>query len=262
MKRCIIIVIILLSGCIIQDDVPEITITLSDHPEEIIVTDTHEFIISLKNEGGAPALNISLESNIPALLSFDQKEIEKIDVNSSMDITATLKAADILKETREFDSIKTIIKAKYFDSQGDQKIAKTSFTFTLRKPEVHIDKVEAGLLPGKISAREKEKVPISIYVKNEEDRRMENMYIVFCSEYQHITVYRLDMEESGNCFEYAISDVLWYNDLLAKGFTMEAELPPGAREVSFVLQVKLIWKSGEYSVVLDMVELKVQISPA
>jgi uncharacterized repeat protein (TIGR01451 family) len=256
-----VLIILLLSGCVIQDDVPQIGITLIDHPQELIVTDTHEFTISLTNEGGASALDVTLESNIPALLTFDPGEIEKINTNSSIDISATLEAVDILKETREFDSIETIIKVKYFDAQGDQKITKTSFKFTLRKPEVHIDKVEAGLLPGKITARENEKIPISIYVKNEEDRRMENLFIIFCSEYEYVTVYRLDMEESGNCYHYAITDVLWYNDLLAKGFTMEAELPPGAREVSFILQVKLTWESGDYTVVLDMVELNVQVSP-
>jgi hypothetical protein len=256
-----VVAILVLSGCVIQDDVPEITITLADTPRELIVTDTHEFVISLENKGGAAALDVTLESNIPALLTFDSKEIDKIDKGSSKDVNATLVAVDILKETREFDTIETIIKVKYFDAGGDQKITKSSFKFTLRKPEVHIDKVEAGLLPGKITAREKEKVPISVYVKNEEDRRMENLYIVFCSEYEHVTVYRLDIEEVGNCFEYAIKDVLWYNDLLAKGFTMEAGLPPGAREVSFVLQVKLIWKSEGYTVILDIVELKIQVQP-
>ena len=256
-----VVIILLLSGCVIQDDVPEIRVTLADTPRELIVTDTHEFVISLKNEGGASALDVTLESNIPALLTFDSDKIDKIEKGSSKDVDATLVAVDILKETREFDTIEAIIKVKYFDVGGDQKIAKTSFKFTLRKPEVHIDKVEAGLLPGKITVREKEKVPISVYIKNEEDRRMENLFIVFCSEYEHVTVYRLDMEEVDGCFEYIISDILWYNDLLAKGFTMEAELPPGAREVSFILQVKLIWRSEGYEVTLDMAELKIQVEP-
>ena len=73
---------------------------------------------------------------------------------------------------------------------------------------------------------------------------------------------RLDMEEVGKCFEYHILDVLWFNDLLAKGFTMEASLPPGAREVSFMLQIKLVWRTEGYDVVLDMEELRVEVEVA
>jgi hypothetical protein len=101
-----------------------------------------------------------------------------------------------------------------------------------------------------------------VYVKNEENRKMENLYIIFCSEYENVTVYRLDMVEAGNCFEYSILDALWFNDLLAKGFTMEASLPPGAREVSFTLKIKLVWRTDGYEVVLDFKELKVEVKAA
>lgn len=252
------IIITLLSGCISQKGSPKITVTAEDPPEELIVSDTVDFTLSLVNEGDASAFNVTLESNIPALLTFETDEITEIAQGFTRTVNITIKAADILKE-REFDIIDAIIKVKYFDSENNQKTARTSFKFKLRKPVVAIDNVEAGLLPGKISCKEGEKVPISVYIKNEEDRRMENLYILFCSDYEHVTVYRLDIEEVGNCFEYGIMDVLWFNDLLAKGFTLEASLPPGAQEVSFVLVIKLVWKTGEYEIVLDKKELNVEV---
>lgn len=260
MKKMVttLIIITLLSGCISQKGSPKITVTAEDPPEELIVSDTVDFNLSLANEGDAPAFNVTLESNIPALLTFETDEITEIAQGFTRTVNITIKAADILKE-REFDIIDAIIKVKYFDSENDQKTARTSFKFKLRKPVVTIDNVEAGILPGKISCKEGEKVPISVYIKNEEDRRMENLYILFCSDYEHVTVYRLDIEEVGNCFEYGIMDVLWFNDLLAKGFTLEASLPPGAQEVSFVLVIKLVWKTGEYEIVLDKKELNVEV---
>lgn len=259
MRRIMVIVVLLLSGCLVQENVPKITVTVENPPEELIVSDIFDISIILTNEGDAPALNVKLESNIPALLTFEYETIDKIEEGFTKEVKATIEAVDILKEKREFDTVEAVIKVKYFDSEGDQKTAKTSFKFTLRKPDVNIEKVEAGLLPGKVTASENEKVPISVYVKNEEDRRMENLYIVFCSEYEHVTIYRLDMEEVGNCYEYAITDVLWFNDLLAKGFTMEASLPMGASQVSFVLQIKLVWRTEGYEVILDAKELKVEI---
>lgn len=261
MKRGILIIILLLSGCLVQENVPKITVTVENPPEEMIVSDTFDISLVLTNEGDAPALNVKLESNIPALLTFEFETIEEIEEGFTKKVKATIEAVDILKERKEFDTVEAIVKVKYFDAQGDQKTAKTSFKFTLRKPEVKIEKVEAGLLPGKVTASEHKKVPISVYVKNEEDRKMENLYIIFCSEYEHVTVYRLDMEEVGNCFEYGITDVLWFNDLLAKGFTMEASLPVGARQVAFVLQIKLVWRTEGYEVVLDVRELNVEVKP-
>ncbi len=260
MRRIIIIGILLLSGCLLQKNVPDITVNIENPPEELIVSDTVDLSISLINDGDASALNVTLESNVPALLTFEEEKIDEIKERSVKKVKATIEAADILRETKEFDIIDVVIKAKYFDAEGDQRTDKASFRFTLRKPRVIIDKVEAGLLPGKITASEHEKVPITVYVTNEENRKMENLYIVFCSEYENVTVYRLDIEEVGNCFEYVIADVLWFNDLIAKGFTMEASLPSGARQVSFVLQIKLVWRHEEYEVVLDMKELKVEIS--
>lgn len=262
MRRVIIIVILLLSGCLVQEDVPEITVSVEDPPEDLIVSDTYDFSVTLTNSGDADALNVTLESNISALLTFEQDTLDKIQEGANAKVKITIEAADILKETKEFDTIDAVIKVKYFDSQGDQRTAKASFEFTLRKPKVKIEKVEAGLLPGKITAVENEKIPISVYVKNEENRKMENLYIVFCSEYGNVTVYRIDMEEVGDCFEYVILDALWFNDLLAKGFTMESSLPAGARQVSFVLQIKLLWRVNGYEIVLDMEELKVEVTTA
>ncbi|KYK37449.1 MAG: hypothetical protein AYK18_09940 [Theionarchaea archaeon DG-70] len=259
MKRIMLIILLLFSGCLLQEDVPDIRITIEHPPEELIVSETFDLSVSLTNEGDASALDVTLESNIPALLTFEEETIDQIKEGSTKKVKATIEALDILKEERNFDSIDTVIKAKYFDKEGNQKIAKTSFKFTVRKPEVNIDKVEAGLLPGKITASEHEKVPITVYVVNEEDRKMENLYIVFCTEYEHVTIYRLDIEEVGNCFEYAIADVLWFHDLLAKGFTMEAELPVGARKVSFMLQIKLVWRHNEYEVILDTEDLRVEV---
>lgn len=262
MRRIIVIVILLYSGCLVQENTPRIAVSVENPPEDLIVSETFDFTISLTNEGDASALDVNLESNIPALLTFEQEKIDKIERESTEEVKATIEAVDILKETREFDSVEAVIKVKYFDSQGDQKTARTTFKFTVRKPDVKIEKVEAGILPGKITAEENEKIPISVYVKNEENRKMEGLYIVFCSEYDNVTVYRLDMEEVGNCFEYAILDVLWFNDLLAKGFTMEASLPAGARQVSFALQIKLVWRTEGYEVVLDTEELKVEVEAA
>ncbi len=262
MKRIIIILLLLLPGCLLQENVPEITVTVEEPPEELIVSDTVDLTISITNEGDAPARNVILESNVTPLLTFEQEEIPEIKERSVKRVKATLEAVDILKEKREFDIIEVVIKVKYLDPEGNQKTDKTSFKFTLRKPKVTIDKVDAGLLPGKISTTEHEKVPITVYVTNEENRKMENLYIVFCSEYGHVTVHRLDIEEVGNCFEYVITDVLWFNDLIAKGFTMEAELPPGAKEVSFVLQIKLIWRHEDYEIVLDVQELRVEVKAA
>jgi hypothetical protein len=259
MKRSFVLIILLLSGCLVQQNTPKITLSVESPPEDLIVSEKFDVVISLANEGDASALDVSLESNIPALLTFEQEKIDRIQQGAEISVKATIEAVDILKEAKEFENISAIIKVKYFDSQGDQKSARTTFTFTVRKPEVIIEKVEAGILPGKITAKEHEKIPISIYVKNEENRKMEGLYIVFCSEYDNVTVYRLDMEEVGNCFEYAILDVLWFNDLLAKGFTMEASLPAGARQVSFVLQIKLLWRTEGYEVVLDTQELKVDV---
>lgn len=259
MKRIFVLFILLFSGCLVQQDVPKIAVSVESPPEDLIVSEKFDVLISLTNEGDASALDVSLESNIPALLTFEQEKIDRIEEGSTNSVKATIEAVDILKEAKEFETISAIIKVKYFDSQGDQKSAKTTFSFTVRKPEVIIEKVEAGILPGKITAAEHEKIPISIYVKNEENRKMEGLYIVFCSEYDNVTVYRLDMEEVGNCFEYAILDVLWFNDLLAKGFTMEASLPTGARQVSFVLQIKLLWRTEGYEVILDTQELNVDV---
>ncbi|MBU7016171.1 MAG: hypothetical protein HXS44_01585 [Theionarchaea archaeon] len=261
MRRIAITLLLLLalSGCLIQEDVPDIALSVENPPEELIVSEKVDLSITLTNRGDAAALNVTLESNIPALLTFSEEEIDNIGKNSTRTVKATIEAVDILKELKEFDTVEAIIKVKYFDSQGDQRSSRTTFKFLIRKPEVIIEKVEAGILPGKITAKENEKVPLSVYVKNEENMRMENLYIIFCSEYDNVTVYRLDMEEVGNCFEYAITDVLWYNDLLAKGFTMEASLPQGARQVSFTLQIKLVWRTGEYEVILDLKELKVEV---
>lgn len=259
MKR-IILMCLLFTGCLFQKDAPEIVLSVDNPPKDLIVSDTFDFSISLTNEGGAPALNVKLESNIPALLTFEQDEIDKIEKESTKQVKIILEAVDILKEKKESESIEAIIKAKYYDAQGDQRTAKTAFTFTVRKPKIMLEKVEAGLLPGKVTAKEKEKVPVSVSVKNLEDRKMENLYIAFCSEYGNLTVYRLDVEKVGTCFEYRIQDVLWYNDILVKGFTLEASLPPGAHKVAFVVQVKLLWRNEGYEVVLDVKELKVEIT--
>lgn len=254
----ILIVIALLSGCVSQKGSPKIAITADNPPEELIVSDTVTITLSLANEGDASAFNVALESNIPALLTFETEEITEIAQGLTRTVDITIEGADILKE-REFDIIDTIIKVKYFDSENNQKTARTSFKFKLRKPVVAIENVEAGILPGKIFCKEEEKIPISIYVKNEDNKRMENLYIVFCSDYENVSIYRLDIEKVGTCFEYQIMDVLWFNDLLAKGFTMEAFLPPGAQEVSFVLEIKLVWKTGDYEIVLDKKELNVEV---
>lgn len=254
----ILIVITLLSGCISQKGSPKIAITAEDPPEELIVSDTVTFTLSLANEGDASAFNVTLESNIPALLTFETDEITEIAQGFTRTVDITIEGADILKE-REFDIIDAILKVKYFDSENNQKTARTSFKVKLRKPVVVIDNVEAGILPGKIFCKENEKVPISVYIKNEDNKKMENLYIVFCSDYEHVSIYRLDIDTVGNCFAYQIMDVLWFNDLLAKGFTMEASLPPGAQEVSFVLTIKLVWKTGDYEIVLDNKELNVEV---
>lgn len=259
MRRISIIALLFLLGCLFQEDVPAIKLSVENPPEELIVSETCDLTFTLENEGDAAALNVSLESNIPALLTFENDTVDKIEKGSTRRINATMEAADILKEKKESSKIEALIKVRYYDSKGDQRTSKTSFEFTIRKPKTKIEKVEAGLLPGKITASENEKVPISVYVRNEENRRMENLYIVFCSEYENVKIYRLDMEEVGNCFEYRITDVLWFNDLLAKGFTLEAFLPMGARQVSFVLQIKLIWRTEGYEIVLDTRELKVEI---
>ena len=264
MRKIIIplIALSLFSGCLVQEDSPDIAILVENPPEELVVSDVHDLTITLTNNGDAAALNVKLESNISALLTFEKEEIDKIDKKSTTKVNAVIEAVDILKETKEFDTVEALIKVKYYDAEGDQKTARTSFKFTVKKPRVVIDKVEAGILPGKISMSEDDKVPISVYVKNEENRKMENLYIIFCSEYENVTVYRLDMVEAGNCFEYSILDALWFNDLLAKGFTMEASLPPGAREVSFTLKIKLVWRTNGYEVVLDLKELKVDVKAA
>lgn len=260
MKSAVItlVVCLLLSGCILQKDTPKIEITVEDPPKELIVSDSVDITIVLSNEGSAPAHDIALESNIPAVLTFESDEITQITDGYTKNIKATLKGANILKD-RKSDIIETVITARYFDEEENQKITRTMFRFTLRKPEVKIDEIEAGILPGKITAKEHEKVPITVYVKNEENRKMENLYIVFCSEYDNISVYRIDIIEVENCFEYSIRDVLWLNDLLAKGFTMEASLPPGANKVSFVLSIKLVWRTEEYEIILDSQDIKVEI---
>jgi hypothetical protein len=254
----VIVVCLLLSGCIYQKNTPEIKITVEDIPEEIIVSDTVDITIVLTNEGGAPAYDIALESNIPAVLTFESDHIAQLTEGFTKNVKTTLKGADILKD-RESDIIQTVITVTYFDAEENQKIARTMFRFTLRKPKVKIDEIEAGILPGKITAKENEKVPITVYVKNEENRKMENLYIVFCSEYEHVTVYRIDIEEVDNCFEYNIRDVLWLNDLLAKGFTMEASLPSGANKVTFVLSIKLVWRTEEYEIILDSHDIKIEV---
>jgi hypothetical protein len=262
MRRVIIISILLLSGCLFQEDTPEIAITIENPPQELIISDVFDFSVSLTNEGDASAFHVKLESNIPALLTFENEEIAEIEEGFTKKVNITIEAVDILKEERESDTIEAVIKVKYFDSEDNQKTAKSSFEFVLRKPEIRIEKVDAGLLPGKISATENEEVPISVYVQNKENRKMENLYIVFCSEYENVRVHRIDIEEVGNCFEYRIQDVLWFNDLLAKGFTMEASLPTGAREVSFTVLIKLVWRTDGYEVVLDVRELKVEVVAA
>lgn len=258
---CVVLISILflsLSGCLFQKDVPEITIGIENPPEELIVSDTFELLITLANEGGAAALNVKVESNIPALLTFEVEEIQKIEKETSREVKGIIRAADILKE-KESAEIEAIVRVKYYDAKGDQRIARDSFTFILRKPVMRIEKVEAGLLPGKITIREKEKIPISVSVKNAEERKLENLYIVFCSEYANVSVYRLDIEKVGSCFEYRIQDVLWYNDVLTKGFTMEASLPTGARQVSFVVVITLVWRPEGYEIVLDTEELRVDV---
>jgi hypothetical protein len=253
------IVIVLLSGCVFQGDSPEITISTENPPDELIVSETYELTIDVTNEGSATAFRVKLESNIPAMLTFEQNEVPEIKKGITKKVKATLEAVDILKEKRDYDEVEAIIKVKYFDQDDNQKTAKTSFKFVLRKPVVKIDKIEAGLLPGKISAKEHEKVPISVYVKNEESRKMENLHILFCTDYEHVDVYRVDIEKVGSCFEYTITDILWLHDLLAKGFTLDASLPQGANEVTFVLVIKLVWKTDGYEIVLDQKEIKVEI---
>ncbi|MGC1119941.1 MAG: hypothetical protein WBA22_02505 [Candidatus Methanofastidiosia archaeon] len=253
------IVAVLLSGCVFQGDSPEITVSTESPPEELIVSETYELSLDVTNEGSATAFRVKLESNIPAMLTFEQNEIPEIKKGMTKKVKATLEAVDILKERRDYDEVEAVIKVKYFDQDDNQKTAKTSFKFVLRKPVVNIDKIEAGLLPGKISAKEHEKVPISVYIKNEESRKMENLYILLCTDYEHIEVYRVDIEKVGSCFEYAITDILWLNDLLAKGFTLDASLPQGANEVTFVLVIKLVWKTNGYEIVLDQKEIKVEI---
>ncbi|MBU7013337.1 MAG: hypothetical protein HXS52_09210 [Theionarchaea archaeon] len=253
------IIAVLLSGCVFQGDSPEIAVSVESPPEELIVSDVYELSITVTNEGSATAFQVKLESNIPAMLTFEQQELSEIKKGMAKEIKATLEAVDILKETRTYDEVEAVIKVKYFDADENQKTAKTSFQFVLRKPVVNIDKIEAGLLPGKISAKEHEKVPISVYIKNEESRKMENLYILFCTDYEHVEVYRVDIEPVGNCFEYAITDVLWLNDLLAKGFTLDAALPQGANEVTFVLVIKLVWRTDGYEIVLDREEIRVEI---
>ncbi len=261
MRHFAIMIVLLLSGCLFQKNVPEITVNVDDPPEELIVSDRYEFSLTLTNEGDAPALNIKIESNIPALLSFETEEMAKIDEGFTRKVKAFIEAKDVLKE-KESDSIEALIKVKYFDSEENQKTAKTSFTFTVRKPRLKIEKVEAGLLPGKVSAKENEEVPLTVYVKNEEERRMQDLFILFCSDYEYVTVYRVDITRVKNCFEYPIQDILWLNDILAKGFTLEGSLPTGARKVSFVLHVKLVWRTNGYDVVLDTKELRIDISAA
>ncbi|MBU6997728.1 MAG: hypothetical protein HXS41_01945 [Theionarchaea archaeon] len=255
----ILIVAVIFSGCVFQGDSPEIALSMESPPDELIVSEVYELSIELTNEGTATAFQVSLESNIPAMLTFEENEIAELKEGVTKKIKATLEAVDILKETRDYDQVEAVIKVKYFDADDNQKTTKTSFEFVLRKPVVNIDKLEAGLLPGKISAKEHEKVPISVYVKNEESRKMENLHILFCTDYEHVEIYRVDIEEVGSCFEYAITDVLWLNDLLAKGFTLEASLPQGANEVTFVLVIKLVWRTDGYDIVLDQKEIKVEI---
>ncbi|MGD2249146.1 MAG: hypothetical protein PVF58_12135 [Candidatus Methanofastidiosia archaeon] len=254
----VVVVCLLLSGCISQKNIPKIEITVKDPPEEIIVSDTVDITIVLTNEGDAPAYDVALESNIPAVLTFESDHIAQLTDGFTKNVKTTLKGANILKD-RESDIIQTVITVKYYDEEENQKIARTMFRFTLRNPDVKIDEIEAGILPGKITAKEHEKVPITVYVKNEENRKMEDLFIVFCSEYEHVTVYRIDIEEADNCFEYSIRDVLWLNDLLAKGFTMEASLPPGADKVTFVLSIKLVWRTEGYEIILDSHNIKVEV---
>ena len=68
MKKIVttLIVFTLLSGCMSQKGSPDIAITAEEPPEELIVSDTVDFTLSLANEGDASAFNVTLESNVPA----------------------------------------------------------------------------------------------------------------------------------------------------------------------------------------------------
>ncbi|MFQ6088717.1 MAG: hypothetical protein ACE5K0_07440 [Candidatus Methanofastidiosia archaeon] len=253
--RKVLLVLLLLSGCLMQS-------SLKFESEEevfVIIGKTTIFFARIENLSEESFKNLTLSSNLEDLVSFERDEIVVLKPKASLKVKIFFKADLNFEESSKRMDLKLIL--NYQNEEGEnmdplERVVKIN----VRKPKVLITKVETGLLPSKFSLIERQKKSFWITLENKEEMRLENLYLIFSSEFSDFEIVREGISEREEGFYYFIEDPLNFMDEIRKSFELRASLPHGVEKFTFILKIKLVWIPEDEEIVLDFKEIEVEVS--
>lgn len=251
MRLWCILLILSCTLCIGQE--PKLDFVVKEKPDHLLVTQSGEFIIELKNVGSGTALGVEVSAE-EQFVSLSSPKIASLGEGGSVSITVVISALQLAEGENAFT-----LKASWRKSTGERASITEKVKFNVIKPEVAIEKVESGLLPGKIRIQKDEKKTISVTVKNSEKVRLGGFSVVFFSKYPHFTISRegvSEVKDDGRKFAYTIEEYFSPQDIASKSFEFSCTLPEGATSASFTLEVMLYWNGY----LLDTTEIEIAVS--
>jgi len=251
MRLWCILFVLLCALCIGQE--PKLNFVVKEKPDHLLVTQSGEFLIELKNVGSGTALGVEVGAE-EQFVSLSAPKIASLGEGGSVSLKAVVSASQLAEGENAFT-----LKASWRKGTGERVSVTEKVKFDVIKPEVRIEKVESGLLPGKIRIQKGEKKTISVTVKNNEKVRLGDFSMVFFSKYPHFTISRegvTEVKDDGRKFVYAVEEYFSPQDTASKSFEFSCALPEGATSASFSLEVMLYWNGY----LLDTVEIEVAVS--
>jgi hypothetical protein len=251
MRLWCILFVLLCTLCIGQE--PKLDFVVKEKPDHLLVTQSGEFLIELKNVGSGTALGVEVGAE-EQFVSLSAPKIASLGEGGSVSLKAVVSASQLAEGENAFT-----LKASWRKGTGERVSVTEKVKFDVIKPKVRIEKVESGLLPGKIRIQKGEKKTISVTVKNNEKVRLGDFSMVFFSKYPHFAISRegvTEVKDDGRKFVYAVEEYFSPQDTASKSFEFSCALPEGATSASFTLKVMLYWNGY----LLDTVEIEVAVS--
>lgn len=251
MRLWCVLFILLCTLCIGQE--PKLDFVVKEKPEHLLLTQSGEFVIELRNVGSGTALGVEVASE-EKFVSLIAPKIASLGEGGSVSLKAVVSASQLAEGENAFT-----LKASWRKGTGEKASVTEKVKFDVVKPEVRIEKVESGLLPGKIRIQKGEKKTISVTVKNSENVRLSGFTIVFASKYPHFAIFRegvTEIKDEGRKFVYDVEEPFSPQDIASKSFEFSCTLPEGATSASFTLEVMLYWNGY----LLDTVEIEIAVS--
>ena len=232
---------------------PELEFVVKENPEYVLISQSSDFVVEIQNKGSGEALGVEITAE-ENFVSVSAPKIASLGESGSIPVNVSVSASQLAEGDNAFT-----LKAVWHDSGGETSTVTKKIKFSVRKPSVVIEKVESGLLPGKIRITTNEKKVISVTIKNREEARLSNFSLVFFSKYPHFTISREGMAEvpsDGRKYSFTLEEYFSQGDVASKSFTLSVALPQGTNSASFTLQVMLYWNNY----LIDTAELEVVVN--